>query len=194
MEASMSVLGLTEQDTFEVQSAATTAENNSEYYTNISDKLVEAYSHELDELMNRVRADCVDTEPSDKVLEMYTLELSNALYFVGQKLENIGIKDDLTKMAAKEAYNNAYLQHMEAGDAKKKPTVAELTALSEDDAKYQTVINSIYSRVYRQVKYKVDAAYEMLSSIRKIISKRMQELQLSMARQNGGVVLGKEEF
>ena len=190
----MSVLGLTEQDTFEFQSAATTAENNSEYYTNISDKLVEAYSHELDELMNRVRADCVDTEPSDKVLEMYTLELSNALYFVGQKLENIGIKDDLTKMAAKEAYNNAYLQHMEAGDAKKKPTVAELTALSEDDSKYQTVINSIYSRVYRQVKYKVDAAYEMLSSIRKIISKRMQELQLSMARQNGGVVLGKEEF
>ena len=190
----MSVLGLTGQDEFEVQSAATMAETNAEYYTNISDKLVEAYSQELDVLMNRVKADCVDTEPSDKVLEMYTLELSNALYFVGQKLETIGIKEDLTKMAAKEAYNNAYLQHMETGDSKKKPTVAELTALSEDDAKYQTVINSIYARVYRQVKYKVDAAYEMLSSIRKIISKRMQELQLSMARQNGGVVVGKEEF
>lgn len=190
----MSVLGLTGQDEFEVQSAATMAENNAEYYTNISDKLVEAYSNDLDLLMNRVRADCIETEPSDKVLEMYTLELSNALYFVGQKLETIGIKEDLTKMAAKEAYNNAYLHHMETGDAKKKPTVAELTALSEDDAKYQTVINSIYARVYRQVKYKVDAAYEMLSSIRKIISKRMQELQLSMARQNGGVVVGKEEF
>jgi len=190
----MSVLALNEQDEFQVKSAADMAEENAVYYTNISDKLVTAYSSDLDEIMNRIKADCIEVEPSDKMLENYTMELSNALYFIGQKLETIGIKEDLSKMAAKEVYNEAYLNHMDAGDAKKKPTVAELTALSEADAKYQTVINSIYARVYRQIKFKVDAAYEMLSSIRKIISKRMQDNQLSMARQTGGIVVGREEF
>ena len=60
----MSILGLTGQDEFEVQGAATMAESNAEYYTNISDKLVEAYSQGLDALMSRIKADCVETEPS----------------------------------------------------------------------------------------------------------------------------------
>lgn len=190
----MSILTITEQDKMQIDHVAEMTEANATEYTAISDKLVNSYSTDLDALMDRIRIDCVDQEPSDRILEIYTMELSNALYFIGQKLETVGIKEDLTKMAAKEAYNNAYLEHMDAGGAGKKPTVAELTALSEDDSKYQTVINSIYSRVYRQLKYKVDAAYEMLSSIRKIISKRMQENQLSMARQTGGVVVGREEF
>ena len=190
----MSILSMTEQDELQVRTAADTAEANATYYTNISDKLLDAYSADLDSIMNRIKADCVEVEPSDKILENYTMELSNTLYFVGQKLESVGIKDDLSKMAAKEIYNESYLNYLDTGDAKKKPTVAELTALSEADAKYQTVVNSIYSRVYRQLKYKVDAAYEMLSSIRKIISKRMQDNQLSAARQTGGVVMGREEF
>ena len=190
----MSILSMTEQDEFQVRKATENAEANAAYYTNISDSLLEAYSSDLDSIMNGIKRDCVDLEPSDKVLENYTIELSNALYFVGQKLESVGIKDDLSKMAAKEIYNESYLKYLDSGDAKKKPTVAELTALSEADAKYQTVLNSIYSRVYRQLKYKVDAAYEMLSSLRKIISKRMQENQLSMARQTGGVVIGRDEF
>jgi hypothetical protein len=190
----MSILSLTEQDELNMRAVTATAESNASYYTDISDSLVDAYSSDLDSLMNRIKADCIEVEPSDKVLESYTMELSNALYFVGQKLEAVGIKDDLSKMASKEIYNESYLSYLDNGDAKKKPTVAELTALAEADSKYQTVLNSIYSRVYRQIKYKVDAAYEMLSSIRKIISKRMQDNQLSMARQTGGVVIGREEF
>lgn len=189
----MGVLTMNENDKMYVKATADNAEQNSEYYTEISDSLVTSYSSDLDKLMERMRTDCVDNEPTDSVLEAYILELSNLLYFVGRNLESVGIKEDLTKLAAKEVYNNSYLGHMDAG-AGKKPTVAELTALSENDAKYQTVINSIYSHVYRQIKYKVDAAYEMLSSLRKIVSKRMQELQLSMARQTGGIVTGKEEF
>lgn len=189
----MSILGITGEDEVKINGVLAMTRDNSEYYTRVSDQLVEAYSSDLDALMSRIRSDCIDTEPSDSVLEGYTLELSNSLYFIGQKLETVGVKEDLTKMATKEIYNAAYLRYLNITNGKK-PTVAELTALSEDDSKYQSVINSIYSRVYRQLKYKVDAAYEMLSSIRKIISKRMQDNQLSMTRQNGGIVVGKEEF
>lgn len=167
-------------------------DKNVGYFTQISDSLVEAYTQDLDNLMRCIKADTVDQEPSDAILEKYVLELSNMLYFIGQRLENVGVKEDLSKLAAKEVYNNSYMDNLSRDG--KKPTVAELTTMAENDSKYETVINSIYSRAYRQIKYKSDAAYEMLSSLRKIISKRMQEYQLSFSRQNGGIVTGREEF
>lgn len=66
--------------------------------------------------------------------------------------------------------------------------------MSENASRYETVVNSIYSRVYRQIKFKIDGAYEMLASLRKIVSKRMQENQLSYTRNSGSVVIGSEEF
>lgn len=167
-------------------------DSNTGYFTEVSDSLVHAYTADLDGLMSRIKIDTVDNEPSDALLERYVLELSNMLYFMGQKLENVGVKEDLSKMAAKEVYNNSYMGNLNRDG--KKPTVAELTTMAEDDSKYETIINNIYSRAYRQIKYKTDAAYEMLSSLRKIISKRMQEYQLSYTRQNGGIVTGREEF
>lgn len=167
-------------------------DKNVGYFTQISDSLVEAYTQDMDNLMRCIKADTVDTEPSDVVLEKYVLELSNLLYFMGQRLESVGVKEDLSKLAAKEVYNNSYMDNLSRDG--KKPTVAELNTMAENDSKYETVINTIYSRAYRQIKYKSDAAYEMLSSLRKIISKRMQEYQLSYTRQNGGIVTGREEF
>lgn len=170
------------------------AEENASYYVGMSDKIVNSYSGDLDRLMEKVKSECIDEEPSDNTLEANILELSNLLYFVGKSSESVGIMEDLAKLASKEAYNNSYLDNSAPTDAKKKPTVAELTAMAEDDSKYQNVINSIYARVYRQLKFKVDAAYEMLSSLRKVLSKRMQEMQLSAVRTSGGVTFGKEEF
>jgi len=103
------------------------------------------------------------------------------LYFLGSKLETVGVKDDLSKLAAKESYNEAYLSNrMKDAEHRNKTTVAELTALAEDASKYETVLNSLYARVYKQIKFKMDAGYDMVNSLRKIISKRMQDQSLSM--------------
>ena len=168
-------------------------EENVTYFTTISDSLVLGYTSDLDQLMVRVHVDTVENEATDAQLEKYILELSNALYFIGSRLEAMGIKDDLSKLAAKQVYNEAYLDA--PLDSKgKKPTVAELSAMAEDSSRYETIMNNIYSRAYRQIKYKVDAAYEMLASLRKVISKRMQEAQLAFQRNNGTLVMGQEEF
>ena len=144
--------------------------------------------------MNNIREDTIDNTPSDEILEKYVLELSNLLYFLGTRLETVGIKDDITKMSAKEVYNNTYTDNLDVAPGGKKPTVAELNVMSENASRYETVVNSIYSRVYRQIKFKIDGAYEMLASLRKIVSKRMQENQLSYTRNSGSVVIGSEEF
>lgn len=158
-----------------------TTETNVQYFTGISDKLVTEYTSDLDGLMRDLYQDAIQKDASDKELEKYLLELNNMLYFLGTKLETVGIKDDLSKLAAKESYNEAYLSNrMKDAEHRNKTTVAELTALAEDASKYETVLNSLYARVYKQIKFKMDAGYDMVNSLRKIISKRMQDQSLSM--------------
>lgn len=184
-----------EQSKVEITNAFEKTDEASSLFTNISDEVVKAYTSDLDKLLVKIKENAVENTPSDNILEKFVMELSNILYFMGTRLESVGIKDDITKLSAKEVYNNSYTNNLtKVSDQKKKPTVAELTVMAENDSRYQTVVNNIYSRVYRQIKYKIDAAYEMLSSLRKIISKRMQENQLDYTRNTGSVVVGSEEF
>lgn len=184
-----------EQSKVEITNAFEKTDEASSLFTNISDEVVKAYTSDLDKLLVKIKENVVENTPSDNILEKFVMELSNILYFMGTRLESVGIKDDITKLSAKEVYNNSYTDNLtKVSDQKKKPTVAELTVMAENDSRYQTVVNNIYSRVYRQIKYKIDAAYEMLSSLRKIISKRMQENQLDYTRNTGSVVVGSEEF
>lgn len=169
-------------------------EDNALYYTQISDTIIKSYTEDFDNLMMDLRKDIIENDADDVLLEKYVLELNNMLYFLGDKLEQVGIKDDISKMAAKEIFNNTYLQSREKdAERKNKLTVAELTALSEDASKYETILNSIYNRVYRQIKYKMDAGYDMVNTIRKIITKRMQDVNLSMYSPNV-TIRQSEEF
>lgn len=157
-----------------------TTEDTVSYYLSISEKLVKSYTEDFDELMSDLKEDLVDNEPTDIILEKYVLELNNKLYFLGDKLESVGIRDDLSKMASREVFNNAYLSSREKDtERRNKTTVAELTAIAEDTSRYQSVLNSIYSRVYKQIKLKMDAGYDMVNTLRKVISRRMQEASLS---------------
>lgn len=155
-------------------------EDNVSYYIEISDRIIKSYTEDFDNLMSDLKRDIIQNEPTDLLLEKYVLELNNMLYFLGDKMENVGIKDDLSKMAAKEVYNNTYLKSREKdSERKNKTTVAELTALAEDASKYENILNSIYSRVYTQIKLKINAGYDMVNTLRKIITRRMQDASLS---------------
>ena len=172
---------LTNIEKDEMDAVLQTTESNVVYYTSISDELVQQYTGDMDGLMKDLYVDCIQNDAEDRVLEKYLLELNNMLYFLGSKLETVGIKDDLSKMAAKESFNDAYLKNrLKDAENRNKTTVAELTALAEDASKYEAVLNSLYSRVYKQIKFKMDAGYDMVNTLRKIITKRMQDQSLSM--------------
>lgn len=179
----------------EMKSVLDMTEENVVYFTSISDELVRSYTEDMDQLMRDLYEDCIQNDASDRVLEKYLLELNNMLYFLGNKLETVGIKDDLSKMASKEAFNNAYLRNrLKDAENRNKTTVAELTALAEDASKYETVLNSLYARVYKQIKFKMDAGYDMVNSLRKIITKRMQDQNLASYRaaDNSEAVINSE--
>ena len=50
----------------------------------------------------------------------------------------------------------------------------------------ETITLNIYSRAYRKVKLRMDAGYEMLASLKKVMNKRISEIELSNSRYIGG--------
>lgn len=154
-----------------------------DYFISVTDKVVKEYTGELDRLMERVKSDIIVIDnPSLDTLEKYFLELTNALYFISTSSEKLAIFDALSKTNAMEKYNTTYLNHQNSNVGNvgaKKPTVAESTAVSENAAIYEQTTNDIYNKAYKMVKAKIDSANIMVSTISKIISKRMQEMNLS---------------
>ena len=166
----------------ELESVMEGVQNNVSQIESICDSVVTAYTSVLDDVMQRIYAELQrDAVPTD-TLERYCLELSNVLYFMGDRLENLGIRDDISKAMYKEVYNRAYLgNQIKDGDKRNKTTVAENQAHADEVAKTEATVNSIYARAYKQVRYKIDAGQEMVNTLRKIITKRIQEMQLSGA-------------
>ena len=160
----------------------------------IADKVVLSYTDDLDAIMSGIRENVVGVDnPPVSVLERYFLELSNAIYFVSARVEKVGIYDGVSKAAAQEAYNISYMNSQINGTPNgKKVTVAESTALAQNSSIYESMVNEIYSRVYKTIKSKIETAQTMVATISKIISKRMSENQFSNLNNSGRRILNEE--
>ena len=117
-----------------------------------------------------------DLIPTD-LLERYYAELSSMVYFMVDRIESLNVYADLSKARLKEAYNTAYLKFSAEKDEKGKSirTINENTALSENESKYDSILNVVYDHAYKVLKSKVDMAMEMLSTLKHILKRRTQE-------------------
>lgn len=141
----------------------------------ISDGLVTKYCKDLDDIMLNIRTTLGRCNVSDEYLETSILGLANILYFTGSAQEDLGIKEDTCKAIRQEVYSKA----REQATGK---TVADKTAQAELIAQAETMTLAIYSRAYKKVKLRMDAGYEMLNSLKKVMNKRISELELSNSR------------
>lgn len=163
-----------------------TINESSSYFEDTLLQIVNAHSEVLDELMKNIYIDVIQVEyPSIDTLEKYFLELTNTLYFMGEKLELLGIRDTVSKSHYKEAYNKAYLANqIKDSDKKNKTTIAENQAVAETAAMYESTVNDLYKKAYQLVDYKIDAGQEMIKTLSKIITKRLNEMQLNERNYN----------
>lgn len=147
----------------------------------MSDEIVTSYTSTLDEIMRDIKDNVIDNDlVSDAILEAYFLELTNALYFIGSKSEFLGLYEDFAKSNQKIKYNEAYSENqLNASLNGKKATVDENRVFAEDNSINETVVGYIYARSFRIIKSKVDSANEMVKTLSKIISKRMNEKDYS---------------
>lgn len=150
-------------------------DNISDTIKEISDKLVNNYCKPLDVEMSVIRLELKENNPlTDDTLEKHILELANILYFTGSAQEDLGIKEDTCKAIRQEVYS--FYRNEATG------TVADKTALAELACQKETMTLAIYSRAYKKVKLRMDAGYEMLNSLKKVMNKRITEMELSNSR------------
>lgn len=150
---------------------------NSNYFKDISDKLIKEYAGDMDSLMQDLLSELTQPDPMPTdLLERYYAELTNMVYFMCDKLEQLSAYNDLSKAAAKEVYNKAYLEASSQKDEKGKSrtTVAENTSIAENASQYNNVVSSVYEHVYKTLKLKYDCANEMITTLKNIIKRRMQ--------------------
>ena len=150
-------------------------DNISDTIKEISDNLVTKYCKDLDNIMSELRQEITSKEIDNYILESYIMELANTLYFTGSAQEDLGIKEDACKAIRQEVYSKA----REQATGK---TVADKTAQAELIAQVETMTLAIYSRAYKKVKLRMDAGYEMLNSLKKVMNKRITEMELSNSR------------
>ncbi len=150
--------------------------NNCAYFDDMVSELVTHHTAGLDGLMADIETEIINVpDPPVIKIEHYFMKLSADIYWIGSQMEYLGIRDDVSEMLAKEVFNTEYLTQQDV-NKDKKLTSATLIALAENKAQYDTVLNSIYSRVYKTVKFKVEAADRMCSTLSKVLSRRMQEM------------------
>lgn len=150
-------------------------DNISDTIKEISDKLVNKYCKDLNDLMSVIREELQNNgQITDDELQFHILDLANTLYFTGSAQEDLGIKEDTCKAIRQEVYS--FYRNEATG------TVADKTALAELACQKETMTLAIYSRAYKKVKLRMDAGYEMLNSLKKVMNKRITEMELSNSR------------
>ena len=154
--------------------------NNSKLINDLTNKLVADYCKQLDNYVRFIQGVLQDNENPPTALELddMVMNLPVLLYFAGEAQENLGIKNDVAKAVKQEKYNEIY-NELQKGTISDKTSKAELAVQSEE------ITRIIYDRAYKIVREKMTAAYELLSSIKKVVSRRMSEYEL------GGVDSGR---
>ena len=148
-------------------------EDNSAKVEKLVDDLVDKYCHQLDELVSAFKEVLHDKDNpiTEDELDEICLKLPSYLYFIGEAQERFGIKEDIAKSVKMELYNQVHQRTI--------GTIADKQAASEAATLEEDIVFKAYQRSYKRIKQKLEAAYELLASIKKVIQRRETEMQLS---------------
>lgn len=149
-------------------------ENNADKINEIVNAIILPYTKDLDEYILFIKDILKDGEnpPTVSELEDFCMNLSTNIYFASGMQEQLGIRDDIAKAIYKEVYNTVREKSANG-------TIADKNTLAELASQQEYLTNICYSRAYKMIKSKVEAAQEILASCKKIISRRIAETELT---------------
>ena len=136
-------------------------------------EVVKKFCKPLDDLMENIKKiiENEDNPPTEEELDSMALKLPNCLYFVGEAQEALGIREDVAKAVKMDIYNSIRMQST--------GTVSDKDAKAELASQQEYIVHSIFSRAYKKVKLRMEAGYEMLNSVKKVMNRRLVEMQLT---------------
>jgi len=133
---------------------------------------INEYTKELDELIEQMhkKTSREDYEMSDKEVEKLLVRLPILIYDINNVLMKVGIKEDLSRIIRQNNYNEAFV--IQEG------TIADKKSAAEIMVKEELLLETTWKRSVKIISQKIDIAEELLGSIKKLISKRMEEINL----------------
>jgi len=148
-------------------------EENSMIIENIVDSLVGKYNTELEEFIAQTSDLLADGEHTltDDELEAVTLKIPIFMYFTSSGLEDLGVGVDSAKAVRLDAFDSFYVAA--EGTIQDKTKVAQLNTFPE------YLVEIAFQRAYKKLKVQLDMAEHIFSGVKKIITKRIAELELS---------------
>lgn len=147
---------------------------DSDKISEIVDDIIQPYCAELDNYVDFIKSILKDGEnlPTAQELDDFCMNLSVYIYYAGCMQERLGIKDDIARALYKEMYHSCR-------DSIEKGTISDKDSLAELASQQEALVSVCYKRAYSIMKAKVAAAQEILASCKKIISRRMAEMELT---------------
>lgn len=148
--------------------------NNSEKIQEIVNEIITPYCKDLDKYVDFIRSVLADGEhpATAQELDDFCMNLSVYIYYASGMQEQLGIKDDIARAVYKEMYHACR-------DSIEKGTIADKDSLAELASQQEYLTSVCYKRAYSVMKSKVAAAQELLSSCKKIITRRISEQELT---------------
>lgn len=139
--------------------------------TTIVDRVNELTT-ELDELVEIMhkKVNKEGYEISDKELEKLLIRIPILVYELNNVLMKVGIKEDLSKIIRQTNYNEAFM--VQEGTIADKKSGAELAI------KEELLLETTWKRSVKIISQKMDIAQELLSAVKKIYSRRMEEISI----------------
>lgn len=158
----------------EIARVQNSVEVDSKKIDEVINLIIKPYCEPLDKYVQFVANILKDGEnpPTTSELEDFCLNLSAQIYFAGGLCENLGVRDDIAKALYKEQYHSSR-------NSLQKGTIADKDSQATLQSQNELIVSMSYTRAYKTMKAKVDAAQELLSSCKKVLSHRIQEEQLT---------------
>lgn len=149
----------------------TKVQENSNIINSIVADIVNKYCKPLDDYMTEIDKILVSGSATALQLDEFTLNLPVLLYFISDSQESLGVKEDISRAVRQELFNT--VRDECSG------TIADKDSQAELATQYETIVNIIYSRAYKKFKARVEAGYEMLASVKKVITRRTVEMEIT---------------
>lgn len=156
----------------QIESVQAKADNHGEIIVKVVDELVQPITQSLDAMITDIKNNVIPNRDivADE-LNYYIANLPIEMFFVSDKMEDIGIKSDVSTMLRKEKYNKFY--ELASGTIKDKEADVERRILAD------TLIEKAHKRAYKKVQNKLDQAENILTSLKKILQWRISELEVT---------------
>lgn len=160
-------------DTEKILKKMERVDDNGQKLDVIVNQVVNSYCSELDEFINKIYSlvSNKSLDVPDVDIEYMILQLPCLMYFASNKLEQLGLREDIARGVEKEKYNDILLKT----DGK----VLEKESAAEMGCQEETLITAINSRAYRKIKSRLEYASATLESLKKVLTNRISDKELS---------------